>query len=234
MFNDIAPTYDMLNRIISLGFDVRWRARAIGLLEEKRGGRILDIAAGSGDLSFDAFRLDPEVVVSTDFATNMLSILREKGEKIAHRPPHHLLACDALALPFPAESFDVTMVAFGIRNFSDRLRSLTEMHRVLRPGGITMILELSEPVSPPMTWLYQVYARGVLPLVGRIVSRHDSAYRYLPASISHFPTRAEFLSLLATAGFVQTSAVRLTFGAATIFLGRKEIRRTNPAGLTEK
>ena len=222
MFNDIAPTYDLLNRIISLGLDRRWRATAIRLLEEKRGGAILDIAAGSGDLSFDAFRLEPGTIVATDFAVNMLSVLRQKAAK-RHDPVElHTVACDALALPFPQERFDATMVAFGIRNFSDRLTALSEMHRVLKPGGLTLILELTEPTLAPVQWMHRLYSRGILPFIGRIISRHASAYAYLPHSIAHFPATEEFLGLMRSAGFISAAAHPLTFGTATIFIGRKK------------
>jgi demethylmenaquinone methyltransferase / 2-methoxy-6-polyprenyl-1,4-benzoquinol methylase len=223
MFNAIAPTYDLLNHLLSFGMDILWRKKAISLLEEKRGGTILDIASGSGDLSIDALALNPRVIVSTDFAFRMLTVLGGKLRQRTHIPSGtiHLASCDALSLPFASESFDATMVAFGIRNFADRLRGLREMHRVLHPAGISLILELTEPKAPVIAQFYALYAKGLLPLFGKIISKHNAAYSYLPASIAKFPTRDEFLGLMKEAGFSKCRSYSLTFGAATIFIGRK-------------
>lgn len=221
MFDAIAPTYDRLNHLLSFGLDVRWRKQAIRLLREKSGGTILDIAAGSGDLSIDILRLHPRQIVATDFAVKMLTVFQQKLQSLRDGQLITLVACDALRLPFPAEQFDVTMVAFGIRNFADRLKSLREMHRVLKPTGLTMILELTTPETPIIKQLYQFYSNFVLPLIGKIISRHNSAYSYLPTSIARFPDQQTFLSMMQEAGFVETRAVSLTFGVATIYLGRK-------------
>ena len=132
-----------------------------------------------------------------------------------------LAACDALALPFPAESFDVAMVAFGIRNFKDRTQGLREMLRVLKPGGRCLILELTTPKTPVVAQLYSVYSQAILPRIGEVVSRHNLAYSYLPTSISEFPENAAFLSLMRDAGFRNTSAASLSFGVATIYIGTK-------------
>jgi demethylmenaquinone methyltransferase/2-methoxy-6-polyprenyl-1,4-benzoquinol methylase len=221
MFNAIAPTYDLLNHLLSLGLDIRWRKKALRLLEEKRGGIFLDIAAGSGDLSTGALRLGPRVVVAADFAIRMLEVFRQKAVRLPERSVLSLVSCDAHHLPFPDGRFDVTMVAFGIRNFADRLGSLREMHRVLNKGGITMVLELTRPTAPVVKQLYGLYANLLLPLIGRIISRSNSAYRYLPESIAHFPEREDLLMAMTTAGFTGTEARALSFGIATIFIGRK-------------
>jgi demethylmenaquinone methyltransferase/2-methoxy-6-polyprenyl-1,4-benzoquinol methylase len=223
MFNAIAPTYDLLNHLLSFGMDILWRKKAISLLEEKCGGTILDIASGSGDLSIDALALNPRMIVSTDFAFRMLTVFGGKLRQRTHLPAGtiHLASCDALSLPFTSGSFDATMVAFGIRNFVDRLRGLREMHRVLRPAGISLILELTEPKAPVVAQFYALYAKGLLPLFGKIVSKHNAAYSYLPASIAKFPARDEFLELMKEAGFMECRSYSLTFGAATIFTGIK-------------
>ena len=190
------------------------------MAESKRGGAILDIAAGSGDLSLDAMALGPSRVVAADFAVSML---REFDRKLRARAPLpiELVACDAMHLPFRDASFDLTMVAFGIRNFADRLLALQEMLRVLRPGGMTLIVELSAPTTPVVAQGYALYSRFGLPLLGALISRHNSAYTYLPSSIRQFPTRDEFLSLMNEAGFGRTAARPLTFGVATIYTGIK-------------
>jgi demethylmenaquinone methyltransferase/2-methoxy-6-polyprenyl-1,4-benzoquinol methylase len=222
MFNDIAPTYDVLNHVLSFGLDIRWRKKAIGLLEEKKGGMFLDIAAGSGDLSLEALRLHPRRVIATDFAETMLHVFKKKLLDQTSEYKIDLVACDALHLPFRNEMFDVTMVAFGIRNFADRFRSLKEMYRVLKPSGVTMILELSKPRSPLIASLYTFYSRWGVPLFGKIISGHSSAYAYLPDSIANFPVQGEFLAQMREAGFTESKALSLTFGAATIYLGKKE------------
>ncbi len=222
MFDDIAPTYDLLNHLLSFGLDIRWRKRAIDLLREKSGGAFLDIACGSGDLSIEALSLHPARIVATDFAPAMLRVFREKLDRSHPAAPVEMIVCDALALPFDERTFDATMVAFGIRNFGDRLKSLREMHRVLKPGGLALILELSAPRAPIVQQLYQLHARVILPLAGRIISRHSNAYRYLPDSIRRFPTEEDFVPLMAEAGFVDCSATPLTFGTATIYKGRKK------------
>lgn len=221
MFNTIAPTYDLLNHLLSFGLDIRWRKKAIRLLEEKSGGTFLDIACGSGDLSIEALNLSPARMVATDFAGTMLKVFDEKLKKLRVSIPVELIACDALALPFPDGSFDATMVAFGIRNFADRLQSLKEMRRVLKPDGISLILELSTPRKFLPRQLYTVYAKIFLPLIGRIVSRHTSAYRYLPESISLFPDEKDFVPLMQEAGFTDLRVTHLSLGTATIYTGRK-------------
>ena len=233
MFNAIAPTYDLLNHLMSFGLDIRWRSRAIRLLNEKRRGIFLDIATGSGDVSFDLLKLQPQRIVAVDFAFNMLNVFQQKLSHRNHSCPINSVSCDALSLPFHDQTFDGTIVAFGIRNFANRLHALREMLRVLKPGGISVILELSNPTAPIISHLYAVYARWGLPLLGRMISRHNSAYRYLPNSITRFPEQDEFLSLMNRAGFSTTQALPLTFGAATIFMGRKLITAASSGGTSK-
>lgn len=221
MFDSIAPTYDFLNHLLSFGLDIRWRKKATALLAKKRDGIFLDIAAGSGDVSLDLLALQPLRIVATDFAFNMLTTFRQKLNARAPRSTINLVSCDALALPFDDNVFDGTIVAFGIRNFTDRLRSLQEMQRVLKPDGISIILELTHPRQPVVKQLYRLYSRACLPLVGKIISRHNDAYRYLPDSIADFPDREEFLGLMAEAGFAEILTQSLTFGAATIYVAKK-------------
>ena len=221
MFDAIAHSYDRLNHILSFGLDIRWRGKAINMLTEKRGGIILDIAAGSGDFSLDALEIDPRLIVATDFAMEMLNVFHRKLQRRIFSSPIRIASCDAHALPFRDCAFDATMVAFGIRNFADRQQTLSEMYRVLKPGGLSLVLELSEPRKPIVSQIYKVYSRILLPLIGRVVSRHNSAYRYLPESIGAFPPTDEFLSLMSMAGFGDLRASSLSFGIATIFVGRK-------------
>ena len=220
MFNAIAPTYDALNHLLSFGLDIRWRRKAIRLLQEKRGGVFLDIASGSGDVSFDLLDLDPKLIVGSDFAMDMLHAFRQKIAKAKQSVPIKLVSCDALSLPFKNGTFDGTIAAFGIRNFADRLRSLHEMRRVLKPNGVSIILELTSPRTPIVSQLYRLYSNVGLPLIGKIISKHNSAYSYLPKSIAAFPEQEGFLSLMSTAGFSEAFGFPLTFGIATIFVGK--------------
>jgi len=222
MFDEIAPTYDRLNHVLSFGLDRRWRQKAVELLSEKRGGSFLDIAAGSGDVTLDLGALQPRSVVASDFAFNMLSVFRKKLGT-GHRGGVTLVSCDAHFLPSRDKIFDGTIVAFGIRNFANRLRSLQEMLRVLKPGGISVILELTQPSFPVAAQLYRAYARWGIPAIGRFISKNSSAYSYLPSSISKFPDEREFLALMTQVGFTSPVSTPLTFGAATIYSGRKGI-----------
>ncbi len=221
MFDSIAPTYDLLNHLLSAGLDIRWRKKAVRILAKREGGVFLDIAAGSGDVSFEMLCLRPQRIVGVDFAFNMLEIFRQKIDKRSDHLPIDVVSGDGLSLPFRDAMFDGTLIAFGIRNFSDRLQGLREMMRVLKPDGVSVILELSKPTLPVAAQLYTLYAGMLLPLVGRFVSRHNNAYRYLPESIRHFPQRDEFLELMRRAGFRDVRAIALSFGAAMIYAGRK-------------
>ncbi len=221
MFDQIAPTYDLLNHLMSFGMDIGWRRRAVSFLAEKRGGRILDLAAGSGDVSLEILRRVGGHIVGADFSLNMLEKFREKlagrdsGELV------DLVACDALALPYRKDTFDASIVAFGIRNFSDRLHSLREMYRVVKPGGISIILELSKPKNRLVAPLYEMYAGRILPRLGKAISHHNGAYHYLPESIIKFPEPGEFCALMEKAGFAEITVRPLTFGTAMIYCGRK-------------
>jgi demethylmenaquinone methyltransferase/2-methoxy-6-polyprenyl-1,4-benzoquinol methylase len=221
MFDRIAPTYDLLNRLISFGLDTGWRRRAIALFGEFPGGSFLDIAAGSGDISVELESLGPRLTTGTDFSTNMLRLYGDKMSAKSRNGRFGMAAADALALPFRDRSFDGTITAFGIRNFADRPLALREMHRVLRPGGLAVILELTVPENRLLRGLYSLHAKVLLPVAGTLISGDSSAYRYLPASIEAFPPPGEFLSMMEGAGFTGTGAIPLTFGAATIFHGRK-------------
>jgi demethylmenaquinone methyltransferase/2-methoxy-6-polyprenyl-1,4-benzoquinol methylase len=221
MFDRIAPTYDLLNRLISFGLDTGWRRKAIALLAEYPGGSFLDIAAGSGDISVGLASLGPRLTTGTDFSTNMLRLYAGKMRAKSRGGRFAVAAADALSLPFRDRTFDGTITAFGIRNFADRPLALREMRRVLRPGGRAVILELTVPENRLLRSLYGLHSKVLLPVAGTLISGDSSAYRYLPASIEAFPPPDEFLAMIRDAGFVGAEALPLTFGAATIFSGRK-------------
>ncbi len=235
MFEEIAPTYDLLNHVLSFGLDRRWRRKAARSLTEKKGGRFLDIATGTGDFALTALRAQPRHVVAIDSATAMLKIAQRKIQnKIPRDHAYHhqsettnalaipdLLAAEATTLPFRRNSFDAALVGFGVRNFPDKLASLREMYRVLRPGGLVCILELSKPHLPIFAQMFQWYFHVIVPFIGKILSGHSGAYQYLPQSVDEFPEQNLFLSTMSEAGFQEVSYQPLTFGVTTLYTGRK-------------
>jgi demethylmenaquinone methyltransferase/2-methoxy-6-polyprenyl-1,4-benzoquinol methylase len=220
MFDSISGHYDRLNRILSLGTDRRWRRRAVNLIGiHIRPLEILDVATGTGDLAIEALRLGPRRITGIDISGKMLEQGRRKisgmglGEQIV------LLKGDSQAIEFGDGTFDVAMCAFGVRNFEDTLTGLSEMCRVLRPGGMVMVLEFSRPERFPLKQIYGLYFRHVLPRIGRRVSGDPGAYTYLPDSVMAFPDNERFLDLLSAAGFGDVKQRRLTGGIASIYYG---------------
>jgi len=221
LFNGIARRYDLLNHLLSGGVDVYWRRKAIATLRPLNPKRILDVATGTADLAIEALRLDPDRIVGVDIAGEML----KKGrEKLARRGLSHriqLQSGDAENLPFDQETFDAVTVAFGVRNFEDLDRGLAGMQRVLRPGGEAVVLEFSRPTAFPFKQVYLFYFRRILPLIGRLLSRHHDAYTYLPDTVLEFPQGEQFMERMRRAGFREVSQERLTGGIATIYRGTK-------------
>ncbi len=222
MFDSIAWRYDFLNHFLSFNFDKRWRRRAIKIISKSyKSPVILDVATGTGDLAIAAMKLNPVSVSGIDISSKMLEIGREKVEKKGFSGKIDLKQGDSENIPFGDNLFDVAMVAFGVRNFADPLKGLSEMRRVIRDGGMIMVLEFSKPSGFPFKPLYNFYFRNVLPLFGRLFSKDKNAYRYLPDSVMKFPDNEEFLKLLIKAGCSVTSQVKLTGGVASIYTGIK-------------
>lgn len=221
LFDSIAHRYDTLNHLLSGGIDLYWRRSAIDSLRRLHPHRILDVATGTADLAIAALRLDPETVVGVDISPNMLARGREKINRKGLADTISLEEGAAEHLRFDDGSFDAAIVAFGARNFEHLAGGLGEMRRVLRPGGMIVVLEFSRPRMFPFKQLYLFYFRRILPLIGRTVSRHDDAYTYLPETVMQFPEGEEFVQLLNDAGFEQTTEKRLTFGIASIYTGYK-------------
>ncbi|OFW09783.1 MAG: hypothetical protein A3H96_16695 [Acidobacteria bacterium RIFCSPLOWO2_02_FULL_67_36] len=220
MFDAIAPRYDLLNHLLSAGLDRRWRVRAVEALAPGGHARVLDLCTGTGDLAIATITRSPgATVVGVDFAAEMLRLGRAKVRALDLLQRIHLVRGDAAMIPLPNRSCDAATIAFGIRNVADPGAALAELARVLRPGGRLAILEFGQPRIPGIRTLYGWYFRFLLPLVGRLISRHDSAYSYLPASVGNFPPPPEFCRLLAVAGFSQVQAVPLTFGIVYLFVG---------------
>jgi demethylmenaquinone methyltransferase/2-methoxy-6-polyprenyl-1,4-benzoquinol methylase len=220
MFNSISRHYDLLNHLLSLGTDRSWRRKAVDMIgRHARPRTILDVATGTGDLAIEAMRLGTEKVIGIDLSSGMLEEGRRKIARKGYSGRIELLSGDALATGFPDETFEAAMSAFGVRNLEDTLRGLKEMFRVLRPGGMIMVLEFSRPSIFPLKQLYGFYFRRILPLIGRWVSGDPEAYSYLPDSVMSFPDNEKFLALLSSAGFIQVSQRRLSGGIASIYSG---------------
>jgi len=222
MFDAIAPRYDLLNRVLSAGMDRRWRNRAVEALALPPGTRVVDLCTGTADLAIAATRLvAPVSVVGVDFSGAMLRLGLAKIRSLGLANTVRLVRGDATRIPLAPDSCDAATIGFGIRNVAEPERALAELSRVLRPGGRLAILEFGAPRIPGIRTLYSWYFKYLLPLVGRSVSRHSSAYSYLPASVSHFPTPAEFSRTIAAAGFSDVQAVPLTFGIVYLFVARR-------------
>jgi demethylmenaquinone methyltransferase / 2-methoxy-6-polyprenyl-1,4-benzoquinol methylase len=224
MFNSIAWRYDFLNHFLSLGIDRLWRRKTVRLIGKyQRPSTILDVATGTADLALAAMKLDPDKVTGIDISEKMLQIGMEKVKRKGLEGRIELLPGDSENIGFGDNTFDVAMVAFGVRNFGDPLRGLSEMRRVLRPGGLVMVLEFSRPASFPMRQLYYVYFNKILPFFGRLFSKDKSAYRYLPESVIRFPDNEGFMALLKEAGFTDPRQKRLSGGIASIYSGIKAV-----------
>jgi demethylmenaquinone methyltransferase/2-methoxy-6-polyprenyl-1,4-benzoquinol methylase len=222
MFDSIAWRYDFLNHFLSFNFDRYWRRRTIRIISKSFVNPIiLDVATGTADLALAAMKLNPLKISGIDISHKMLEIGKEKVERKGFGGKIDLLIADSEKLPFDDNVFDVAMVAFGVRNFANPLKGLSEMKRVIRPGGMIIVLEFSKPSVFPFKQLYNFYFKNILPLFGRFFSKDKDAYRYLPDSVMKFPDNEEFLKLLVKAGCSETNQVKLTAGVASIYTGIK-------------
>ena len=222
MFDNIAPTYDKLNHRLSWDIDRGWRRKAISQLAHFRPQTMLDIATGTGDFAILAAQmLRPQKLVGADISEGMMAVGREKVEKLGLQATISFEKEDCLALSYPDESFDAVTAAFGIRNFADLDKGLGEMCRVLKKGGHLSIVELTTPVRFPMKQLFRIYSHTVLPVYGRLISKDESAYKYLTATIEAFPQGERMMEILRRAGFAETSFRRLTFGICTMYFATK-------------
>jgi len=223
MFDSIAWRYDFLNHFLSFNIDRFWRRRAIKIISESyKSPFILDVATGTADLAIAAMKLNPSKITGIDISHKMLEIGKEKIRRKGFTGKIELVPGDSENIPFNDDNFDVAMVAFGVRNFSDPVRGLKEMYRVIRKRGMIMVLEFSKPSGFPFKPIYNIYFRNILPFFGRLFSKDKAAYRYLPESVMKFPDNEEFLNLLVQAGFSGIHQVKLTGGVASIYTGIKQ------------
>jgi demethylmenaquinone methyltransferase / 2-methoxy-6-polyprenyl-1,4-benzoquinol methylase len=221
MFNNISRRYDFLNQLLSLGIDKIWRKKAIGALHVLQPKQILDVATGTGEFALEALKLNPQKITGIDISDGMLEIGRKKILAKNLQSKIELARGDSENIPFGENKFDAVTVAFGVRNFENLKRGLSEILRVLKPGGMIVVLEFSKPSKFPFKQVYNFYFRYILPKIGSIVSNDKAAYTYLPKSVEAFPDGEDFLHILHDVGFKNTQCSSLTFGISSIYIGTK-------------
>ena len=222
MFNNIAPQYDFLNRFLSAGIDITWRKKALSLLKKDNPKKILDIATGTADVAILAANiLSPEKIIGIDISDGMLELGRKKITNLNLQDTIELLQGDSEAIQFNDDSFDAVTVSFGVRNFQHLEKGLNEIKRVLRKGGKIVILEFSRPSLPGIQQLYKIYMSVLAPGIGKLFSNNRGAYQYLNDSVQKFPEGKDFITVLNTIGFHNTSFKRLSLGICSIYIGEK-------------
>ena len=229
MFNRIAPWYDFLNHLLSLNVDTAWRKKLCKLVPPTPGKPVLDLCTGTGDLAFalDKAAKQQCTITASDFSADMLTIARKKNVKRKSGARIEFIEADSQQLPFPSAHYDLVTCSFGLRNITDMNRGLSEMLRVLAPGGRLAVLEFSKPKGKVLGGSYQYYFRKVLPKIGNLFAKNeDSAYKYLPESVLQFPDGEVLAEVFRANGFTDVWFKPLTFGVATLYVGSKPA--TNP------
>ncbi len=221
MFNNIAHKYDFLNHFLSLGIDKLWRKKAIKMLAPKQPKKILDLATGTGDLAIAALKLNPTEIKGIDISKEMLRIGIIKVIKKGYDRTIELMEGDSENIKFKDNYFDAITVAFGVRNYENLEKGLSEMYRVLNTGGAAVILEFSKPTAFPVKQIYNFYFKYILPGFGKMFSKDNAAYTYLPESVGEFPDGAEFINILTKVGYINCRQKRLSLGIATIYYAEK-------------
>lgn len=221
MFNNISKNYDGLNRVISFGIDVSWRKKVVKIVSKKNPQQILDIATGTGDLALMMSKLNPTKIVGLDISEGMLEVGKQKIENANLSEKIDMIVGDSESMPFEDNTFDAITVSFGVRNFANLDKGLTEIRRVLKPGGTFVILETSNPTKFPFKQGYKFYTSVILPVIGKIFSRDKVAYSYLSESANYFPFGEAFDNILKKNGFINTEYKPVTFGVATIYSATK-------------
>ncbi|MBL7838449.1 MAG: bifunctional demethylmenaquinone methyltransferase/2-methoxy-6-polyprenyl-1,4-benzoquinol methylase UbiE [Bacteroidetes bacterium] len=221
MFDSISKRYDFLNHFLSLGIDKLWRKKAVNYLKQDKPKLILDVATGTADLAIECLKLNPDKVIGVDLSEGMLSMGRKKLKASGQDARIELRKGDSEKLLFDDHTFDACTVGFGVRNFENLDKGLTEIFRVLKPGAKLVVLEFSKPRTFPVKQVYNLYFNTILPLWGRYISRSNSAYSYLPESVKHFPDGQDFLNHLEQVGFRDMKMQALSFGICSIYVGTK-------------
>ncbi|MCW5517657.1 bifunctional demethylmenaquinone methyltransferase/2-methoxy-6-polyprenyl-1,4-benzoquinol methylase UbiE [Muriicola sp. Z0-33] len=221
MFDAISDNYDGLNRVISFGIDVKWRKRVVSILKDKKPATILDIATGTGDLAINLTATGAHKIVGLDISPGMLQVGKKKVIEKKLQNTVEMIVGDSENLQFPAQHFDAVTVAFGVRNFENLEKGLSEIYRVLKPGGTLVVLETSVPVKTPFKQGYHFYTKYILPVIGKLFSKDRSAYTYLSESAAVFPHGKDFNNILGKIGFIAMENKPQTFGVASIYVAIK-------------
>ncbi|MDP5092153.1 MAG: bifunctional demethylmenaquinone methyltransferase/2-methoxy-6-polyprenyl-1,4-benzoquinol methylase UbiE [Polaribacter sp.] len=221
MFDTISTNYDGLNRVISLGIDVKWRKKVVKIVGENHPKQILDIATGTGDLAMMMANLNPDKIIGLDISAGMLEVGKQKINKANLSKKIDMIVGDSEEMPFENDTFDAITVSFGVRNFANLDKGIKEIARVLKPTGVLVILETSNPTNFPFKQGYKLYTNFILPLVGKLFSKDKVAYTYLSESANSFPFGEVFNNILRKNGFSDVTHHPVTFGVATIYTARK-------------
>ncbi len=222
MFNDIAPTYDRLNHILSFDIDKLWRKRVVRIIKRLGAKHIMDMATGTGDLAIAmARKIEGSTIYGADFSSEMLAVAKQKIERLGLSDRISLTECNAENIPLEDEAVDAATVAFGVRNFEHQKEALTEIMRTIRKGGHLIVLEFSNPRCTFVRWCYRFYSHYILSAIGRLVSKHATAYSYLPDSIDKFASPEAFTTLLKEVGFASVERKSQSMGIAHIYIAHK-------------
>lgn len=222
MFNNISPKYDLLNRMMTMRIDIIWRKKAIRALLPLAPQLILDVATGTGDFAIESIQiLKPKKIIGVDISQGMLNVAKEKIIKKGLQDQFEVVLGDSEKLQFEDNTFNAVTVAFGVRNFENLEQGLSEIHRVLKPGGKAIILELSNPTAFPVKQLFHLYFHKIVPAMGKLISKDSSAYTYLPESVAKFPDGKRFSAITDKVGFKNTKVSPQTFGFCTIYEATK-------------
>lgn len=221
MFDNISKKYDFLNHFLSMGIDIQWRKKVLKIVKKTNPELILDIATGTGDLAILLAKTHPKKIIGLDLSNGMLEVGRKKVTEKGLSSLIEMVQGDSENLPFDSNYFDVVTVAFGVRNFENLNKGLAEIYRVLKPGGTFVVLEFSQPTKFPMKQIFGWYSKHLLPFIGKIVSKDNSAYTYLPESVAAFPYGESFNIILRQLNYNNVSNKALTFGIASIYKAQK-------------
>ncbi len=221
MFDTISKEYDSLNRIISFGIDVKWRKKVVKIVGDTNPDSVLDIATGTGDLAINLTKTNASKIVGLDISEGMLNVGREKIKKLQLNKTIEMVLADSEKIPFEDNSFDAITVAFGVRNFENLEKGLSEIYRVLKTGGTFVVLETSIPTKTPYKQGYNFYSKNILPVIGKLFSKDKSAYKYLSDSAAAFPYGEAFNNILQKIGFISIENKPQTFGVASIYIAKK-------------
>jgi len=221
MFDNVSKKYDFLNRVLTFGLDVNWRKKVVKIVAENKAKNILDIATGTGDLAINLAKIKDAQITGLDISNGMLSIAKEKVKKKQLTDKIKLILGDSEKLSFNNNLFDAITVGYGVRNFENLDKGLQEIYRVLKPNGIFVVLETSQPTAFPMKQLFQFYSKYIIPTVGGLFSKDKKAYSYLPESAANFPYGKAFNNILIKNGFISAQDIPVAFGISTIYIAKK-------------